>query len=225
MRQVLEATDFHIMVVATGGDPEDEDEPALDADACEEIQGAGRRRSEQGDDCGIAGGLPFMVADQPDLETTFSCLARVGTDGSAFERTMDTLRSATSPALNAPGRCNAGFVRDDAILVVTFITDEEDERSEGEPADWRQALLDVKSGNEDALVLLGLVGDNNIDDGLLGGPCGGQDADGAPLLQDFVSSVGGVLGSVCAPDYTPFFQTAVGSIANACSDFERPANP
>jgi hypothetical protein len=222
MGRVLEATDFHIMVVATGGDPEDDDEPALDVEACEEIQGAGRRRSEDGEDCGIAGGLPFMVAEQPDLEATFSCLARVGTDGSAFERTMDTLRAATSATLNAPGRCNAGFLRDDAILVVTFITDEEDQRSEGEPADWRQALLDVKGGNDDALVLLGLVGDNNVDDGLLGGPCGGSDADGSPRLQEFVSSLDGVLGSVCAPDYTPFFQTAVGSIDSACSDFETP---
>lgn len=225
MRQVLEATDFHIMVVATGGDPDDEDDPALDVEACEEVQGAGRRRSEDGEDCGIAGGLPFMLAEQPNLEATFSCLARVGTDGAAVERAMDTLRAATSPTLNAAGRCNAGFLRDDAILVTTFITDEEDRRSEGEPADWRQALLDAKSGNQDALVLLGLVGDNNVDDGLLGGPCGGQDADGSPRLQEFVSSLDGVLGSVCAPDYSPFFQTAVGSIDSACSDFEKPAGP
>ena len=222
MRQVLEATDFHIMVVATGGDPDDEAEPALDIEACEEIQGAGRRRSEAGEDCGIAGGLPFMVADQPDLEATFSCLAQVGTDGPAIERTMDAVLAATSPELNAPGRCNAGFLRNDAILAVTFITDEEDRRSEGDPELWRQVLLDAKFRNDDALVLLGLVGDNNVEGGLLGGPCGGLDADGSPRLQDFVSSLDGVLGSVCAPDYTPFFQTAVGSIDSACSDFETP---
>jgi len=225
MRQVLEATDFHIMVVATGGDPEDDDEPALDAEECEEIQGAGHRQSEQGEECGITGGLPFMLAEQPDLEATFSCLALVGTDGSAFERPMDAVLAATGATLNAPGRCNAGFLRDDAVLVVTFITDEEDQRSQGEPADWRQALLDIKPGKDDALVLLGLVGDNNVDGGLLGGPCGGLDADGSPRLQEFVSSVDGVLGSVCAPDYTPFFQTAVGSIDSACSDFEAPAAP
>jgi hypothetical protein len=225
MRQVLEATDFHIMVVATGGDAEDADEPALDVEECEEIQGAARRRSEEGDDCGIAGGLPFMVAQQPNLDATFSCLAQVGTDGAAVERPMDAVLAATSATLNAPGRCNDGFLRDDAVLVVTFITDEEDQRSEGGPADWRQALLDIKFGNEDALVLLGLVGDNNVDGGLLGGPCSGTDADGSPRLQEFVSSVDGVLGSVCAPDYTPFFQTAVGSIDSACSDFTTPVGP
>jgi hypothetical protein len=225
MRQVLEATDFHIMVVAPGGDRDEEDEPAVGIEECEEIEGAGRRRSEDGVDCGIAGGAPFMVAQQPDLEATFSCLALVGTDGPAIERPMDAVLAATSAALNAPGRCNDGFLRDDAVLVVTFITDEEDQRSEGDPAEWRQALLDAKFGNEDALVTLGLVGDNNVEGGLLGGPCGGQDADGSPRLQEFVSSVDGVLGSVCAPDYTPFFQTAVGSIDSACSDFAVPVGP
>jgi hypothetical protein len=225
MRQVLEATDFHIMVVATGGDRDEEDEPAVGAEECEEIQGGARRRSAEGVDCGILGGAPFMVAQQPDLEATFSCLALVGTDGPAFERPMDAVLAATNPALNGPGRCNEGFLRDDAVLVVTLITDEEDQRSEGEPDEWRQALLDTKFGNEDALVLLGLVGDNNVDGGLLGGPCGGNDADGSPRLQEFVSSVDGVLGSVCAPDYTPFFQTAVGSIDSACSDFTTPVGP
>lgn len=225
MRKVLEATDFHIMVVATGGDREEEDDPAVGAEECEEIQGGARRRSAEGVDCGILGGAPFMGARQPELEATFSCLALVGTDGPAIERPMDAVLAATNSALNGPGRCNDGFLRDDAVLVVTLITDEEDRRSDGDPAVWRQSLLDIKFGNHDALVLLGLVGDNNVDGGLIGGPCGGNDADGAPRLQEFVSSVDGVLGSVCAPDYTPFFQTAVGSIDSACSDFTTPVGP
>jgi hypothetical protein len=166
--------------------------------------------------------LPFMTDRQPDLETAFACVARVGTDGSAIEEPMDSVMQATSAPLNAPGRCNEGFLRDDAVLVVTFITDEEDRRSEDDPPDWRETLLGVKAGNDDALVVLGLVGDNNVDGGLIGGPCRAVDADGAPRLQEFVRSVDGVLGSVCAPDYTGFFQTAVGSIDSACSDFVPP---
>jgi hypothetical protein len=222
MQQVLGTKDVHIMVVSTGGDREDEDEPALDAEACEEIQGAGRRTNADGVDCGIQGGLSFMSAEQPDLEGTFSCAAQVGTDGSAIEEPMDAVLAATGAALNGRGRCNAGFLRDDALLVVTVITDEEDERSSGEPDDWRNILLDVKRGDADALVLLGLVGDNNVDGGLLGGPCSAADADGAPRLQELVDSASGVLGSVCAADYAPFFQTAVGTIDSACNDFVPP---
>jgi hypothetical protein len=222
VQQELDAKDFHIMVVSTGGDREDEGEPTLDPLDCEEVQGAGRRRSEAGADCGIQGGLPFMSDTQPDLEATFSCVARVGTDGSAIEEPMDALLAATSAELNAEGRCNAGFLRDDAILVVTFITDEEDRRSQDEPEDWRALLLERKYGNPDALVILGLVGDNNVDGGLIGGPCRALDADGAPRLQTFVDSLSGVLGSVCAPDYAPFFATAVSSVDSACSQFVPP---
>jgi hypothetical protein len=222
MQQELRAKDFHIMVAGTGGEREEDDEPTLDPIECEEVQGAGRRRSEEGDDCGLQGGLPFMTSSQPDLEATFSCVARVGTDGSAIEEPMDAVLAATSEKLNDPGRCNAGFLRDDAVLVVTFITDEEDRRSQGEPEEWRSILLNIKHDNPDALVVLGLVGDNNVDGGLLGGPCSLLDADGAPRLQSFVESLSGVLGSVCAPDYAPFFATAVSTIDSACDEFVAP---
>jgi hypothetical protein len=222
MRQVLGSMDFRIMVVSTGGDREDENEPTLDPERCEQIQGAGRRRSPEGADCGLAGGLPFMASDQPDLEATFSCVAQVGTSGSVIEEPMDAILAATSEPLNAKGRCNDGFLRDDAILVVTLITDEDDRRSTGDPEDWRRLLLGAKAGNEDALVVLGLVGDGNVVAGLLGGQCRLFEASAAPRLQELVSSVDGVLGSVCAPDYAPFFQTAVGTIDSACSDFVPP---
>ena len=55
------------------------------------------------------------------------------------------------------GGCNEGFLRDDAILVVTFITDEEDTGSAGNPDSWKQTLVDAKGGNEEAIVVLGLV--------------------------------------------------------------------
>lgn len=222
MEQVLEAKDFHIMVVASGGDREDQDDPTLNPDDCADIQGAGRRIDSDGQDCAFSGGLAYMTAGQADLEATFSCVAQVGTNGSAIEEMMDSVLEATSVPLNAPGRCNDGFLREDAVLVVTFITDEDDRRSEGDPEDWRRALLQAKGGNEDALVVLGLVGDENVEGGLLGGPCDASDVDGSPRLQTFVDEFDGVLGSVCAADYTTFFQTAVGSIDNTCADFVPP---
>jgi hypothetical protein len=223
MEQVLEAGDFHIMVVASGGDREELDEPTLNPDDCADIQGAGRRSDADGQDCGLNSGLAYMTNGEVELEAAFSCVAQVGTDGSAIEEMMDSVLEATSGPLNAPGRCNDGFLRDDAVLVVTFITDEDDRRSEGDPEDWQRALLAAKGGNEDALVVLGLVGDDNIEGGLLGGPCDARVADGSPRLQSFVDGLDGVLGSVCAADYTKFFQTAVGSIDSACADFVPPS--
>lgn len=222
VQQVLEADDFHIMVVSTSGRSESEDAPALDPEACASVQGAGRRRSGAGKDCGLPANSAYMASGETDLESTFDCVARVGTGGSVFEEPMGAMLAATSEALNAEGRCNAGFLRDDAVLVVTLITDAEDRRSAGDPELWRNSLLARKAGNEDALVVLGLVGDNNVEGGLLGGRCSLLDAAGAPRLQDFVSRADGILGSVCAPDYAPFFQTAVGSIDSACDNFVPP---
>lgn len=222
VQQVLEAQDFHIMVVSTGGRREDDAAPSLEPETCAGVQGAGRRRGGNGEDCGLPPGSAYMVSDQADLEATFDCVARVGVGGSIFEEPMDAMLAATSETLNSEGRCNAGFLRDDAVLVVTVITDAEDRYSAGEPELWRSSLLARKADNDDALVVLGLVGDDNVDGGLLGGQCGRLDAAGAPRLQEFVRGAGGILGSVCAPDYAPFFQTAVGSIDSACDDFVPP---
>jgi hypothetical protein len=137
---------------------------------------------------------------------------------------MTALLSAVGSTLNAPGGCNEGFSRDDAILVVTFITDEDDNRSPETPAEWRQQLIDAKGGDEEAVVMLGLVGDNNIESGLEGGPCGLLGADSAPRLQQFVQSLPHrSLGSVCAADYSPFLIRAVDVIHQACNTFSPPS--
>ena len=53
------------------------------------------------------------------------CLASLGTAGCPYEQPLaTTLRALTGQA--APGRCNAGFLRDDAILMMLWISDEDD---------------------------------------------------------------------------------------------------
>ena len=155
--------------------------------------------------------------------------AKVGTYGSGDERPMLAATSALSPEQNGPGGCDEGFLRDDAILVLTIITDEEDDGngSPGAPADWYNAVVAAKNGDEKAVVVLGLVGDSNLPNATCapgGDPNGdGQGAEPAPRLQSFVQMFSnGVVGSVCAPDYTPFFLEAVSVIDLACDEFEPP---
>lgn len=117
------------------------------------------------------------------------------------------------------GGCNQGFLRDDAILVVTYITDEEDDvESMGDPADWKAALVAAKGGNEQAVVVLGLVGDSDVP----GGGCGPFGlAEASPRLRAFAESFDfGTWGSICSPDYAPFFLDAVGVIDSACEIFD-----
>ncbi|MCA9717266.1 MAG: hypothetical protein KC468_21505, partial [Myxococcales bacterium] len=196
---------------------------------CDYVYGGGRVYNAVGDDCGLAGGLRYMQSSQPDVEATFECVGDVGTYGSGKEKPMLAASEAISAAMVAPGACNEGFLRDDAILVLTFITDEEDDENDngspGGPADWYSALVARKGGDASAIVTLGLVGDSNLPNGLCPADVDPQ-MDGAvpaPRLQSFVSMFEyGVIGSVCASDYTPFFVDAVSVIDFACDSFEPP---
>lgn len=187
---------------------------------CDATLGAGKVADPLGNDCGITSGKRYMLDSQPNLTDTFACVAKVGAGGDGNELVVQAMMEAIGTQ-NEPGQCNEGFLRDDAILVVTFITDEEEDgKSPGNPTTWKQFLVDAKNGNEEAVVMLGIVGDPDV----AGGVCAnGGDADPAPILRGFAESFTyGQWGSVCAADYTPFFVDAVSVIDAACDDFVPP---
>jgi hypothetical protein len=193
---------------------------------CEDILGAGVTYPKGADasnvDCNFATGKRFMDSDQPNLVGTFHCAARVGTGATTDpERPMEAMADAVS-GLGPVGLCNEGFLRDDAILVVTFITDEDDAADDGSAGtveSWRQALISAKNGDESAIVVLGLFGDGDLPNSI----CGSQ-AEVAPRLRQFLESWGsnGFFGSICAPSYNEFFQDAVSIIDNTCDGFVPP---
>jgi hypothetical protein len=225
-RQV-EGKDFHIMVVDTDGPSSVETSLANTSEPSSELRcdvqiGAGRRLDSSGADCGLRGGMRFMSPEQPDLTDTFTCVAQVGTDGSDYEQPVRALLRATSAPLTGDG-CNAQFLRRDAMLVVTLVTDEDDTLSPGDPESWRSELLAVKGGDPESVVILALVGDDNREQALPGGPCSSVQAEGSPLLQQFAQSFPfGSMGAVCADDYAPFFEKAVAVVGQACSRFVAP---
>jgi hypothetical protein len=79
------------------------------------------------------GGLAFIDYDQrngsnnlpagQDLATTFACMASVGDRGCGFEQQLESVYQALQPG------ANSGFLRDDAILAVVWVTDEDDDCS------------------------------------------------------------------------------------------------
>jgi hypothetical protein len=194
-------------------------------DACDATLGAGvdHDGSDARGSCGIAGGKRWFDDTEPDPPSTFGCVANLY-DGNSPELTMEGMLAALDAPMVGPGGCNEGFLRDDAVLVVTFISDEEDMGdSMGDPASWRAELLAKKGGNETAVVMLGLLGDT----GLPGAVCppdsvpGSNGGEYSPRLIEMVESFGdrGVWGSVCAPDYGPFFEQAVALIDLACDEY------
>ena len=198
----------------------------LPGDECDRTLGAGKIFREDGTQC-LDAPPRFMTDGDAMLGSDFACVGEVGTYGDGNEQPMAAILAATSDAMGAVGACNEGFVRDDAILVVTFITDEEDiDKSPGDPASWYADLVAVKNNDPAAIVVLGLMGDTMQPAAV----CSPFDADGingaedGVRLRQYVQMFGdqGVFGSVCEADYAPFFAQAVGIIDLACDDFEPP---
>jgi hypothetical protein len=178
-------------------------------------------------DCNFSSGARYMDSTEPDLHAAFACAAQVGTGSLADpERPMEAMVQAVTPG-TAASDCNTGFVRDDAILVVTFITDEDDDPGDGSAGTvegWRQALVSAKHGDEDAIVVLGLFGDNDQPNAICPPLSDSSGAEPSPRLRQFVDSFGdrGIPGSVCASSYQQFFQSAVDTIDTTCEEFIPP---
>jgi hypothetical protein len=208
-------------------------EPCMPPDEeCDAMLGAGRDDDLMGTDCGLQGGQRYIVDGEPDLAAAFDCVARPGTGGDGLERQMAAVTAAIGD-LNGAGQCNEGFLRDDAVLVVTLVTDEEDdpndgndmdENSPGNPQAWYDAVVAAKNGDPTAVVVLGLVGDTDVPGAICEPIADVFGAEPAPRLRQFVELFGdrGIWASVCSPDYTPFFEQAVGLIDAACDEFEPP---
>jgi hypothetical protein len=67
----------------------------------------------------------YMVKGEPNLKDTFACVATVGVSGGA--RLGQALTAAMQKGINDPGGCNPGFLRKDALLMVTLISNSVDE--------------------------------------------------------------------------------------------------
>jgi len=110
--------------------------------------------------CNIAGDRRYMIKGQPDLEETFSCVARIGMSGGDW--LGEAVVAAVDHNLNGPGGCNGGFLRKDALLMVTFISNtfdfpEKPFGSLGTPETWRAAVLAAKGGDPESVVMFSIM--------------------------------------------------------------------
>lgn len=157
--------------------------------------------------CDVFGGNRYIVQGDPNAAASFACMAKVGTAGHPSERPMEAIVGAVSSELNGPQGCNAGFIRSDAILVITFISDDLNYEDTGTPQSWYDAVVAAKGGQADAVVVLGLT------------PYDG--GTGGAHWHEFIGLWGerGLEAPVSLGDYTPFFNEAVGLIEDTCDQF------
>lgn len=152
----------------------------------------------------------YMTAEDLDTPGLFECLARVGTAGGNLMG--DALVAAVSPELNGPGGCNEGFLRPDALLMLTMIGPEDTAgfESKGTWQEWRQTVVDAKGGDESAIVALGIIGSDECL------PNTDPDFRLCELIPSFPYSR---LEHLTLKDYGPAFGQAAKMAIDACSLF------
>ena len=172
--------------------------------------------------CSLASGARYITSEQQDRDEAFACIAKVGAGGSGI--TGQAMVDALQPKINDPQdeyACNGGFLRDDALLVVTLIQDTYDSDSLGTPDDWIAALRTAKNDDDDAFMVL--VPTTDVDLGYMQLCLPNQyDPNPNPLrtLGDGVEH--GFVGSVCMDDYGDWFKERVTYLVDLCDDFVPP---
>jgi hypothetical protein len=193
---------------------------------CEDVLGAGvthpRGIDSSNSACGFDGDARWLSLDEPDAASRFVCAATVGTGSmSDPEVPMEAMVTAVNTvAGGAAAECNAGFLRDDAPLVVVFVTDEDDAEgdSSGTPQGWKQGLAAAKGGDADRIAVLGLFGDNDQPSAIcepLGDSAG---AESSERLGEFVGLFDdrGLRSSVCADHYGDAFADLLDVLDSMC---------
>jgi hypothetical protein len=203
-RIAAQGTDLHVGVTTTDayyGNPE-----ACQVFGALVTQTVGINSSDA--TCGpYAEGANYMTSADP-LAEAFACAAKVGTLGDEREQPLAAVLAALDPTSPA-APCNAGFLRDDAILVVVLLTDERDQ-SPNSPERLALDLRTLKGGNDDAIAVVSLIDD--------GTPCssGAETCYDTRLFKFTRSFSHGFLGSIDG-DYAEHFDRAVDVVADVCA--------
>jgi hypothetical protein len=168
----------------------------------------------------------FMTALDP-LDEAFGCAASVGTEGSPDEQPMAAMIAALSTTgETGEGSCNESFLREDALLVIVIVSDEDDDAdlnssnlgSPGDPADWFAAVLAQRGGIEHNMVVLSIIGVTDSD------ACGaGEFSEPGVRLENFTTRFSHYqVADICEDDYSDFFSDALSLVFLACSGFTPP---
>lgn len=160
---------------------------------------------------------------------TFSCLARVGTTGPGIEMPLETLRLAFNDRVS--DGTNKGFLRDDALLAVVILTDEDDcSRSDNDfvyAGDGQCEAMPNATPIPDVVTMLdnAAKGPGRWATAVIAGQtkCSSSfgDAAEAKRLKTFVSAAGknGTFSSICDGDLSGALQKALDTFDAACKSF------
>jgi hypothetical protein len=190
--------------------------------------------SESGDngvmrqECGMS--QRWIDRDDGNVSSTFSCVANVGTSGPSLEMPLYTTQLALGDRVT--DGTNAGFLRDDALLAVVILTDEDD----CSRTDNNFTIGGDQCGTNDPTFLPPSSTINFLDTltgargrwatAVIAGPssCSSSfgEASHAANLQQFVAETGenAVFSSICDGDLSTALGEAVATFDAACRTLE-----
>lgn len=171
-------------------------------------------------DCDFSSGARYIDASRENFANKLVCAAQVGISSTAAtELVMGSMVEAVTAGSDAAA-CNDGFLRDEAKLVVVFVTDEDDGEgdSPGNPTFWKLQLETAKGGSDENIFVLGIFGDNDQANPICMDSPKGEGAKASPRLRQFVDAFddNGVTGSVCAGSFAPYFNDLADVLDDSC---------
>lgn len=184
--------------------------------------------------CNFSTGANYMSSTSLDLATEFACVTSFPADGyddepdacidsGAFgdDDEQPGLTAAESISMENLDGANSGFLREDAILFVVAITDEDEEVVDiGSVQEIHDMIVDAKGGDVTRVAYLGIAGDSNCN-----GPYGSADdaTQSKALTALFEAEGQGMFWDLCQGDLETAFQTAITTLVDdTCQTFEPP---
>lgn len=171
-------------------------------------------------DCSFQSGKPWMESSSTDLTSEFQCAADLYADDVECSGQNDDEQPASSvaAALEPPFSQdeNAGFLRDDALLVVVAITDEDEQPV---PRQQPQAIHDrlvAAKGEAKNVVFLGIGGRTDCE-GAYGEANEAEDLQ--RLVDTFAADNRGFFWDLCEGHLEDGLTNALTAIEEACEEF------
>jgi hypothetical protein len=171
--------------------------------------------------CNYSSGTAWMESTSPALVDEFKCVGDIDSSDTLCSGDNDDEQPASSAAAalqlaTAGGAPNAGFLRDDALLVVIAITDEDEQPTPGASAQEIFDQIVAVKGDVNKVVFLGIGGATACSNGAYGSA---KQATKLRAVTDlFVAAHRGLFWNLCDGNLEQGLAEALTTIETACNE-------
>jgi hypothetical protein len=187
--------------------------------------------NETSGSCGFSTGRNYMISSSANLGTEFTCVSNTRDsnwmgqpDTCSGDNDDENMATAASKAVSFPAATteNAGFLRDDAVLVVVAVTNEDEGSAGGFGTDTQEVYdrLIAAKNDPNNVVFIGIGGKPSL------GLCFayGETTVAARKLEELTGRFGdrGLFYNLCNENLADALDQALGLIDSACDEFVPP---